>query len=328
MKSSTRRRPKPTAIVDPAKAAEREALWRDISSEDHGGRALGADLQRGALHHPLRAYRRRRQAVSSIPVHIPVHYGSGICKRCAVTATYTIHGRHHHYGWDHSIPPAETVAPRIRGSVQLPGLRLRSFHRRQHDCRCLTVDFTKVNPVTGPIYVDGARPGDAPEGGPSSTSSRAALAGRPIFRASGSSPISSPKPALTLWKYDPATLAPAAFGELGRVPLKPFAGTIGLAPAEPGLHSVVPPAAGMEAISTFAIWRRERPFTCPSRWRAPCSPSATTHAAQGDGEVCGTAIESADGCGREAGAGEGRQSQDAAFTTAGSRHTASRRRGL
>ena len=36
-------------------------------------------------------------------------------------------------------------------------------------------------------------------------------------------------------------MAPALYGPGGRVPLKPFAGTIGVAPAEPGLHSVVPP---------------------------------------------------------------------------------------
>ena len=34
---------------------------------------------------------------------------------------------------------------------------------------------------------------------------------------------------------------PAMFGGLAAVPLKPFCGTIGVAPAEPGLHSVVPP---------------------------------------------------------------------------------------
>ena len=34
-------------------------------------------------------------------------------------------------------------------------------------------------------------------------------------------------PALHVWKYDAATLAPVMFGREGRVPLKPFAGTIG-----------------------------------------------------------------------------------------------------
>ncbi|NEK71128.1 MAG: acetamidase, partial [Xanthomonas perforans] len=50
-----------------------------------------------------------------------------------------------------------------------------------------------------------------------------------------------PDPVLQLWHYDRSGQTPAAFGELARVPLKPFAGTLGVAPAAPGLHSVVPP---------------------------------------------------------------------------------------
>ena len=37
-------------------------------------------------------------------------------------------------------------------------------------------------------------------------------------------------------------MEPALFGKNGRVPLKPFAGTIGNALAESGHHSVVPPS--------------------------------------------------------------------------------------
>jgi len=29
----------------------------------------------------------------------------------ARTAAYTIHGRHHHFGWDNSFAPLERVAP-------------------------------------------------------------------------------------------------------------------------------------------------------------------------------------------------------------------------
>ena len=41
-------------------------LWSDDLRQDHGGRALGAGLQRAALHHELRAHGRRRQRSSSI----------------------------------------------------------------------------------------------------------------------------------------------------------------------------------------------------------------------------------------------------------------------
>ena len=37
-----------------------------------------------------------------------------------------------------------------------------------------------------------------------------------------------PEPALQLWRYDTNTLEPAAYGPGGRVPLKPFCGTVSI----------------------------------------------------------------------------------------------------
>ena len=50
-----------------------------------------------------------------------------------------------------------------------------------------------------------------------------------------------PDPALHIWDYDTSLCKPAAYAPMGQVALKPFVGTIGLALAEPSLHSVVPP---------------------------------------------------------------------------------------
>ena len=98
-------------------------------------------------------------------------------------------------------------------------------------------------------------------------------------------------PALTIWKYDPVTLEPALFGKNGRVPLKPFAGTIGCALAEPGLHTVVPPrrVGGNLDIRDLAAGTT---LYLPVEVAGALFSIGDTHAAQGDGEVCGTAIES------------------------------------
>jgi acetamidase/formamidase len=95
-----------------------------------------------------------------------------------------------------------------------------------------------------------------------------------------------------LWKYDAAALTPALYGRNGRVPLKPFAGTIGVAPAEPGLHSVVPPrrVGGNLDIRDLAAGTT---LYLPVEVAGALFSIGDTHAAQGDGEVCGTAIESA-----------------------------------
>jgi amidase len=100
-----------------------------------------------------------------------------------------------------------------------------------------------------------------------------------------------PDPALHLWRYDPDTLAPALFGREARVPLKPFAGTLGTAPAEPGPHSVVPPrrvGGNMDIRDLAAGTTLYLPVEVPGALFS----IGDTHAAQGDGEVCGTAIES------------------------------------
>jgi acetamidase/formamidase len=99
------------------------------------------------------------------------------------------------------------------------------------------------------------------------------------------------EPALHRWRYDDKSLAPAAFGSWARVPLKPFAGTIGLAPAAPGLHSVVPPrrvGGNMDVRDIAAGTELFLPIEVPGALFSV----GDTHAAQGDGEVCGTAIES------------------------------------
>ena len=80
-------------------------------------------------------------------------------------------------------------------------------------------------------------------------------------------------------------------GCAGRVPLKPFAGTIGNALAEPGLHSIVPPrrVGGNLDIRDLAAGTT---LYLPVEVAGALFSVGDTHAAQGDGEVCGTAIES------------------------------------
>ena len=80
-----------------------------------------------------------------------------MCRAC----DYTIHGHQHHFGWDNALAPAERVAP---GSTIL-------FHCQDSSAGQLgpsstladvvALDFSRINPVSGPIWVEGAEPGDA-----------------------------------------------------------------------------------------------------------------------------------------------------------------------
>lgn len=154
----------------------------------------------------------------------------------------------------------------------------------------VNLDFAKINPVSGPVYVEGAKPGDAlkvtirkfhPIG-------HGWTANIPGF---GLLADHFKDPALHVWKYDSVTMAPSAFGPGGRVPLKPFTGTIGVAPAEPGLHSVLPPRRVGGNLDIRDLTAGVTLYL-PIETEGALFSVGDTHAAQGDGEVCGTAIES------------------------------------
>lgn len=152
------------------------------------------------------------------------------------------------------------------------------------------LDFAKVNPVTGPVFVDGAAPGDVLKitilsFTPSGWGWTANIPGFGLLSDD------FPDAALHLWSYNPTLLEPALFGRWGKVPLKPFAGTIGLAPAEPGPHSIVPPrrVGGNMDVRDLAAGTE---LYLPVEVAGALFSVGDTHAAQGDGEVCGTAIES------------------------------------
>lgn len=209
-----------------------------------------------------------------------------MCSNC----DYTIHGRHFHYGWDNSLPPAEQVAPGARIEFQCHDSSGGQLTAQSGVADIAALDFGRINPVTGPIHVDGAEPGDAlkitiEEFKPSGFGWTANIPGFGLLADQFT------EPALALWSYDAASLAPAAFGAHGRVPLKPFAGTIGVAPAEPGHHSVVPPRRvggnlDIRDLSAGTV------LYLPVEVAGALFSVGDTHAAQGDGEVCGTAIES------------------------------------
>ena len=207
-----------------------------------------------------------------------------------MSTNHTIHRRHHHFGWDNSNAPVLTVAPgdTVRFEVmEASGNQLGPDSTVADVAR---LDFDLVNPVTGPVHVDGAEPGDALRVAIESftPSGWGWTANIPGF---GLLADQFPDPALHLWGFDPRTLAPAAYGPGGRVPLKPFCGTIGVAPAAPGRHSIVPPreVGGNMDIRDLAAGTV---LYLPIAVAGALFSVGDTHATQGDGEVCGTAIES------------------------------------
>jgi len=203
---------------------------------------------------------------------------------------HTIHSRHQHLTWDNATPPALTVAPGETVTFEEIDAVCGQISPDSGVAAIANLDFTRVNPVAGPVYIDGAEPGDslkvtlldfAPSG----------WAWTAIVPGFGLLADDFPEPALNIWKYDPGFAQPAAMSDIARVPLKPFCGTTGVAPAEPGGHSTIPPykSGGNMDIRDLSLGvDLYLPVQVPGALFSIGDP----HCAQGDGEVCGTAIES------------------------------------
>ncbi len=207
-----------------------------------------------------------------------------------VACNHTIHRNNHHLGWNRDNPPALVAKPGETIHFECIDSSGGQIGRHSTVETIRALDFGRVNPVTGPVYVEGAEPGDALKVtirhfAPSGFGWTANIPGFGLLADQFA------EPALHLWTYDAASMTPALFGPGGRVPLKPFAGTIGVAPAEPGLHSIVPPrnvGGNLDIRDLAAGTVLYLPVAVPGALFS----IGDTHAAQGDGEVCGTAIES------------------------------------
>ena len=207
-----------------------------------------------------------------------------------MTCHHTIHKHDHHLGWDNTIEPALSVKPGETIAIETIDASGGQLHPKAKVTDLTALDFDRVNPVTGPVYIEGAEPGDAV-----AVTFRAFhplgwgwTANIPGF---GLLAEDFPDPALHIWDYDISLCKPAAYAPMGQVALKPFVGTIGLALAEPGLHSVVPPrrVGGNLDIRDNCTGTT---LYLPVEVQGGLLSLGDTHAAQGDGEICGTAIES------------------------------------
>jgi acetamidase/formamidase len=154
----------------------------------------------------------------------------------------------------------------------------------------LELDFSHVNPVSGPIYVKGAEPGDALavellELRPQAWGWTAIIPGFGLLADEYAEPW------LRISDVD-AERGRIRFSERVTLPYRPFPGTLGVAPAEPGSHSIVPPSRFGGNMDTKHL-NPGVTLYLPVGVRGALFSLGDTHAAQGDGEVCGTAIETA-----------------------------------
>ncbi len=194
------------------------------------------------------------------------------------------------YVWDNSIEPALEVDS---GELVEFTVRDASDEQIRADSTAEDVaklDFEHVNPVSGPVYVKDARPGDVLaieilEFRPRDWGWTALIPGFGLLADE------FPEPWIRISRVE-AERRKVVFVEGIELPYEPFPGTIGVAPAEPGPHSIVPPSRWGGNMDTKHL-RVGTTLYLPVGVEGALFSVGDTHSAQGDGEVCGTAIETA-----------------------------------
>jgi acetamidase/formamidase len=194
------------------------------------------------------------------------------------------------YVWDNALEPALEVED---GAIVELHVRDASDEQISADSGpedVTKLDFDHVNPVSGPVFVKDAKPGDVlvvellelhpPEWGWTA-----------LIPGFGLLADEFPEPWLRISRVD-AESGRVAWSDGISLPYRPFPGTIGLAPAEPGQHPILPPSRWGGNLDTKHLVVGTTLFL-PVGVDGALFSLGDTHAAQGDGEVCGTAIETA-----------------------------------
>ena len=189
--------------------------------------------------------------------------------------------------WSNDREPVVTVGSGAELTLEVPDASAGQISSGSGLDAVANLDFDNVNPTCGPIYVEGARPGDvlAIEIRRMELSAHGWTA---IFPGFGLLADQFTNPWLKLWEIGDD--GRARFRDGISVPLQPFCGVIGLAPGEPGIHSVVPPRRVGGNLDVKQLGEGATLYL-PVEVEGALLGIGDTHAAQGDGEVCGTAIE-------------------------------------
>jgi acetamidase/formamidase len=191
----------------------------------------------------------------------------------------------YHAFWDNSLAPRAVI--RAGDSV--------SFETREGtgqvtpETRAETLaslDPSTIHPLTGPVFVEGAEPGDALVIDVLSLE-HTGWGWNGVIPGFGLLADEFANPYIHHYRLERET---CIFRSDIRIPYAPFCGVMGVAPAEPGRLDTAPPRINGGNIDIRQLTPRAR-VLIPVQVRGALFSCGDCHAAQGDGEVNGTGIE-------------------------------------
>lgn len=192
-----------------------------------------------------------------------------------------------HTKWDNSSPPALEINPgdvvhfeceEVSGGQVTPGCSADVLG---------ALDLDRIYPLTGPVLINGAEPGDALRVELLELRTRGwawtgILPGLGLLKEEFTHPY--------IYHWDLRNGRTAEFRPGIVIPLDPFPGTIGVAPREAGRHFVMPPGpygGNMDIRHLHEGTTLYLPVQVPGALFSV----GDCHAGQGDGEVCVTGLE-------------------------------------
>jgi acetamidase/formamidase len=149
------------------------------------------------------------------------------------------------------------------------------------------LDFNRLYPLAGPIFVKDAQPGDMLEVEilemrPLEWGWTGIIPGLGLLQEDFTTPY--------IRYFDLTNGFTTALRDDIHIPIQPFCGTMGVATDEPGPIAVLPPTKGAGNIDTRHLNVGSKLYL-PVYVKGALFSAGDCHAAQGDGEVCVTGIE-------------------------------------
>jgi acetamidase/formamidase len=194
-----------------------------------------------------------------------------------------------HQAWDKALPPRLTIDPGDTVVFDTRDAANRFYAKDSTHDDVLRRGPFRGHPLTGPVRVHGAQAGDTLVVHVVDVQPALDWGWTSIRPGRGLLPESDfAKPFLQIW--DLADKRHARMGNAVAVPIAPFPGVMGVALDEPGAHSTMPPrrAGGNMDIKQLVAGST---LYLPVLVDGALFSVGDAHAAQGDGEVCVTAVE-------------------------------------
>ncbi len=194
-----------------------------------------------------------------------------------------------HNTWNRDLKPALTVDRGDSVVFETPEITKGQITKSSTVKVMDTLDFSPIHQISGPVAVRGAEPGDTlvvkiDSVKPKDWGYSFVLPGFNLLKDDAAFQT----PYLKIWdltKGDRAEFKPGIV-----LPFEPFCGVMGLAPAEPGEHSTVPPRRVGGNLDIRQLIAGTTLYL-PVEVSGGLFSCGDVHATQGDGEVCGTGIE-------------------------------------